>query len=127
MKCFSIGDGWADLSVGMDGQGQVQDNWPDWAVQLTRQQKQSSCSSGRKTWTPRTAELTCSNRSDRKLSGHFRVPEDSFSIYPILIFLWRNIYFIQTNNSTVKSKKQQPTLLSNAKVATQFILLKFFM
>ena len=30
--------------VGMDGQGQVQDNWPDWAMQSDQRTKQSSCS-----------------------------------------------------------------------------------
>ena len=30
--------------VGMDGQGQVQDNWPDWATQSDQRTKQSSCS-----------------------------------------------------------------------------------
>ena len=61
--------------VGMDGQGQVQDNWPDWAVQPDQTAKQSSCSFWKEDLDPthcRTDLLKQVRQEAQKLTSEFR-------------------------------------------------------
>ena len=110
--------------MGTDGQGQVQDNCPDSALQSDHRTKYSAFSLCKETWTPRTPGLTWLYRLPEAQKPTRGFGRQRFCLLNTAVPVAQNAPHCKL---IIQQSKKQKTLLSNEKAATQFTSLELFL